>query len=115
MLVSKIRMGFKMKRTYGDESYTEQVKIEEILHASQVLKDVVRRTPLHKDNVLSAMYKCNVYLKREDLQIVRSFKIRGAYHFIRSLARREACARRRLCQRRQSCAGRSLYMQALAD
>lgn len=85
MLVSKIRMGFKMKRTYGDESYTEQVKIEEILHASQVLKDVVRRTPLHKDNVLSAMYKCNVYLKREDLQIVRSFKIRGAYHFIRSL------------------------------
>src|SRR5690606_17625122 len=27
-------------------------------------------------------YKCNIYLKREDLQVVRSYKIRGAYNFI---------------------------------
>ncbi|MNC17556.1 L-threonine dehydratase biosynthetic IlvA [compost metagenome] len=36
--------------------------------------------------MLSAKYSCNVYLKREDLQIVRSFKIRGAYNMIRSLS-----------------------------
>ena len=63
----------------------EQVKIEDVLYAAQVLKDVVKETPLHKDNVLSAKYDCNVYLKREDLQVVRSFKLRGAYHLIRSL------------------------------
>jgi threonine dehydratase len=63
----------------------DSVKVEDILHANQVLKDVVIRTPLLRDNALSARYECNVYLKREDLQIVRSFKIRGAYHFIRSL------------------------------
>jgi len=42
-------------------------------------------TPLQRNAVLSQRYGCNVYLKREDLQIVRSFKIRGAYNFIRSL------------------------------
>src|SRR5690606_6761733 len=36
--------------------------------------------------VLSERYGANVYLKREDLQIVRSFKIRGAYHMIRTLS-----------------------------
>lgn len=43
-------------------------------------------TPLQRDAVLSAKYDCDVYLKREDLQIVRSFKIRGAYNMIRSLS-----------------------------
>ena len=43
------------------------------------------RTPLQRDAVLSTKYNCNVYLKREDLQVVRSFKIRGAYNMIRSL------------------------------
>jgi threonine dehydratase len=42
--------------------------------------DLVARTPLEHDPVLSAEFGCNVYLKREDLQPVRSFKIRGAYH-----------------------------------
>ncbi len=48
--------------------------------------EVIIRTPLQRDAVLSAKYDCDVYLKREDLQIVRSFKIRGAYNMIRSLS-----------------------------
>ncbi|ERN54237.1 threonine dehydratase [Alkalihalophilus pseudofirmus] len=59
--------------------------IEDIIIANQRLKDVVTHTPLQKNQVLSERYQCNVYLKREDLQVVRSFKIRGAFHQISSL------------------------------
>ncbi|KAI7261016.1 hypothetical protein KC345_g9920 [Hortaea werneckii] len=60
--------------------------MEDIVRAHHVLREVIVRTPLQLDAVLSAKYGCNVYLKREDLQIVRSFKIRGAYNMIRSLS-----------------------------
>ncbi|OHR83700.1 threonine dehydratase, partial [Staphylococcus sp. HMSC34C02] len=46
------------------------------------IKDVVKETPLQYDLYLSQKYDCNVYLKREDLQWVRSFKLRGAYNAI---------------------------------
>lgn len=46
------------------------------------IKDVVKETPLQLDLYLSQKYDCNVYLKREDLQWVRSFKLRGAYNAI---------------------------------
>lgn len=62
------------------------VGMEDIVRAHHVLREVIVRTPLQLDAVLSANYGCNVYLKREDLQIVRSFKIRGAYNMIRSLS-----------------------------
>ncbi|MFD0681460.1 MULTISPECIES: threonine ammonia-lyase IlvA [unclassified Paenibacillus] len=64
---------------------SQSVKLEDIIVASHVLKDVVHHTPLQKNFILSEKYNCNVYLKREDLQVVRSFKIRGAYHLMRSL------------------------------
>ncbi|MFC3749500.1 threonine ammonia-lyase IlvA [Paenibacillus sp. GCM10012306] len=60
--------------------------MEDIVRAHHVLREVIVRTPLQRDAVLSAKYECEVYLKREDLQIVRSFKIRGAYNMIRSLS-----------------------------
>nr|WP_201318158.1 threonine ammonia-lyase IlvA [Paenibacillus sp. EPM92] len=63
-----------------------RIKLEDILVASHVLKDVVHHTPLQKNYILSERYGCNVFLKREDLQVVRSFKIRGAYNLIRSLS-----------------------------
>ncbi|RRJ63935.1 threonine dehydratase [Paenibacillus oralis] len=59
--------------------------MEDIVKAHHVLSEVVVRTPLQLDATLSLRYGCNVYLKREDLQVVRSFKIRGAYNMIRSL------------------------------
>ena len=53
--------------------------------ASLRLKKVVTKTPLQLNRNLSKKYNCNVYLKREDLQIVRSYKIRGAYNMMSSL------------------------------
>lgn len=53
--------------------------------AAQRLKKVVNRTPLQHNRNLSRKYQCNVFLKREDLQVVRSYKIRGAYNMMSSL------------------------------
>jgi len=53
--------------------------------AQERLKPVVQRTPLVFSHSLSRKYQCNVYLKREDLQVVRSYKIRGAYNMMSSL------------------------------
>lgn len=50
------------------------------------LKDVVKRTPLEYNQRLSEKYECNIYLKREDMQIVRSYKLRGAYNMISQLS-----------------------------
>ncbi|MEK7253231.1 MAG: threonine ammonia-lyase IlvA [Bacteroidota bacterium] len=50
------------------------------------LKNVVRKTPLQLNRRLSERYGCSVWLKREDLQIVRSYKIRGAYNLMSSLS-----------------------------
>ncbi len=49
------------------------------------LKNVVRRTPLQYNERLSEKYQCNIYLKREDMQVVRSYKLRGAYNLMKSL------------------------------
>ena len=49
------------------------------------LKQVVNRTPLTYNVNLSKKYECNVYLKREDLQLVRSYKLRGAYNMMSNL------------------------------
>ncbi len=49
------------------------------------LKPVVTHTPLQFNANLSRKYQCRVYLKREDLQIVRSYKLRGAYNMMSQL------------------------------
>ena len=53
------------------------------------LKKVVNKTPLQLNRNLSAKYRANVYLKREDLQIVRSYKLRGAYNMMSTLSPEE--------------------------
>lgn len=61
-------------------------KIElDFVSAHHRLKKVVNRTPLTYNHSLSKKYQCNVYLKREDLQVVRSYKLRGAYNMMSSL------------------------------
>lgn len=67
----------------------KRVQIEDIIIANHALKEVVNHTPLQKNEVLSDRYGCNIFLKREDLQVVRSFKIRGAYNLIQSLSTEE--------------------------
>jgi threonine dehydratase len=46
---------------------------------------VVPPTPLHRSQRLSALTGADVWLKREDLQVVRSYKVRGAYNLISGL------------------------------
>ena len=58
--------------------------------ASQKLKEVVSLTPLSKNERYSNQFDCNVFFKREDLQQVRSYKIRGAYNKMSSLTEFEA-------------------------
>ncbi|RYZ61886.1 MAG: threonine ammonia-lyase [Chitinophagaceae bacterium] len=53
--------------------------------AVERLKPVVTKTPLAYSHNLSRRYGCEVYLKREDLQVVRSYKLRGAYNLMSSL------------------------------
>jgi len=57
----------------------------EFYKAAERLQKVVHRTPLTYNHTLSRKYECRVYLKREDLQVVRSYKLRGAYNMMVSL------------------------------
>ena len=54
----------------------------DFIGAYKRLQDVVKKTPLTYNHNLSRRYGCDVYLKREDLQIVRSYKLRGAYNMM---------------------------------
>jgi threonine dehydratase len=57
--------------------------------AYERLKDVVKHTPLEYNERLSEKYECKIYLKREDLQVVRSYKLRGAYNLIAQLSQEQ--------------------------
>lgn len=60
-------------------------KLSAIKEAATTLKEVVAVTPLLQNFTFSKKFQANVLLKREDLQQVRSYKIRGAYNKISSL------------------------------
>ncbi|PWJ40069.1 threonine ammonia-lyase [Sediminitomix flava] len=68
---------------------TQLAQVENILKANIKLKEVVNRTPLMRNMNLSEKHDANILLKREDLQVVRSYKIRGAYNKISSLTEDE--------------------------
>ena len=53
--------------------------------ASTRLRGVITDTPLERNVRLSERIDGQVWLKREDLQIVRSYKVRGAYNLIAQL------------------------------
>ena len=80
---------------------------ESIAIAARRLEGIVVRSPLQPCPRLSARFGASVLLKREDLQEVRSFKIRGAYHLISSLS---------LAQRTQGvvCASAGNHAQGVA-
>src|SRR5688572_14448528 len=61
------------------------VDVRRIKEAAERLQAVVVRTPLMYNANLSRRYNCEVYLKREDMQVVRSYKLRGAYNMISTL------------------------------
>lgn len=64
------------------ETLQQQINPEEALER---IKDVINRTPLQYNQQLSERFGANVYLKREDLQVVRSYKLRGAFNKISRL------------------------------
>ena len=57
--------------------------------AAQRIADVALRTPLEYCDRLSEVTGARVYLKREDLQSVRSYKVRGAYNLLKQLSEDE--------------------------
>lgn len=63
----------------------EKTQTLNINAAYYTLKDVVLKTPLQFHRKLSEKFQAEIYLKREDLQVVRSYKLRGAYNLIQSL------------------------------
>lgn len=63
--------------------------IKDISKARITINPVLASTPLMPDMNLSAKYSANVMLKREDLQVVRSYKIRGAFNKISSLGKEQ--------------------------
>jgi hypothetical protein len=79
--------------------------VQGILKAKNVLSNVVETTPLKLNEHLSEEFGSKIYLKREDLQVVRSYKIRGAYNLMSQLSAAQKKQGRRLFQCRQSCAG----------
>lgn len=66
-----------------------QRKNLDINGAAHTLESVVLKTPLQLHRKLSRKFKAEVYLKREDLQVVRSYKLRGAYNLMQSLSAAE--------------------------
>jgi threonine dehydratase len=60
--------------------------LKDISRARLTIQEVVSPTPLTENVYLSELYESDILLKREDLQVVRSYKIRGAYNKIKSLS-----------------------------
>jgi len=73
----------------GISSTTYFPAIEDIQKAATAIKEVSMETPLTNSIRYSKKYDANILLKREDLQRVRSYKIRGAYNKISSLTKEQ--------------------------
>ena len=71
------------------ETIKNSLSLENIYKAQQSIKGVVQATPLVFMKNFSERYEANIYFKREDLQVVRSYKIRGAYNKIQGLSKKE--------------------------
>ncbi|MBC2844426.1 threonine ammonia-lyase [Winogradskyella flava] len=65
---------------------TYKPTLQAVEDAAEKLKGVASVTPLIKNSQYSKQFGANIYFKREDLQEVRSYKIRGAYNKISSLS-----------------------------
>ena len=67
------------------QSIKDLAEIKAVKKAQERLKGVATWTPLSLNHNISTEFKANIYLKREDLQEVRSYKIRGAYNKMASM------------------------------
>lgn len=70
----------------SSSSVSTLIPVDEVMRAAQRLRGVALHTPLQRSHRLSEQYGAEVFLKREDLQEVRSYKIRGAYNKMSQLS-----------------------------
>ncbi|MGW3570320.1 threonine ammonia-lyase IlvA [Streptomyces sp. NPDC000941] len=73
----------------AEHSGTGIVGAADVVEAARRCAEVIRPSPLHRSERLSARYGFDVWLKREDQQAVRSYKARGAYNLIAQLSAEE--------------------------
>ncbi len=66
-----------------------KLRIEDVIKATSTLKNVVTHTELSYFDTISQYLQANVLFKREDKQVVRSYKLRGAFNKISSLTEEE--------------------------
>lgn len=65
------------------------LSIQKIQKAAENIKGIVEHTPLVYMKNFSEKYEADIYFKREDLQVVRSYKLRGAFNKIKGLSKEE--------------------------
>jgi threonine dehydratase len=65
---------------------TYHPELNDVRSALVKVHEIAEQTPLQKNVFYSEKYGANVHFKREDLQVVRSYKIRGAFNKISSLS-----------------------------
>ncbi|WP_197374605.1 threonine ammonia-lyase IlvA [Mycolicibacterium baixiangningiae] len=81
-----------MSAELSQPARTSPITAADIDEAAQRIVDVVVRTPLQYSERLSEVTGAQVYLKREDLQAVRSYKLRGAFNLLSQLTDAEIAA-----------------------
>lgn len=86
---------------------SEELSPTAIFRAATRLRQVVHRTPLEPSTRLSGELGAQVRLKREDMQLCRSYKVRGAFSLISALDRAEQ-------ERGVVCASAGNHAQGLA-
>ncbi|WP_299576748.1 threonine ammonia-lyase IlvA [uncultured Williamsia sp.] len=79
-------------QTGGDVADGPRLTADDVRAAAVRVRDVVDRTPLQTSARLSRATGASVLVKREDLQTVRSYKIRGAYNTMAQLSSEERAA-----------------------
>ncbi len=62
------------------------ITLQTIKEAQQTLENITYKTSLTKAPILSEKYDCNIYLKKENLQLTGSFKLRGAFNKIANIS-----------------------------
>ncbi len=62
------------------------ITLETIKQAKELCKDIAYKTPLTYAPILSERFNANIYLKKENLQITGSFKLRGAFNKIANIS-----------------------------
>jgi threonine dehydratase len=62
------------------------ITLKSIQKAQDTLKNIAYKTPLSYAPILSQKYNCDIYLKKENLQLTGSFKLRGAFNKIANIS-----------------------------